>query len=230
VERIPYENVDVLLGREIRLDPEGLIAKLVDGGRGGYCYEQNSLFALVLDELGITYTRHLGRVRFSDAVSPRPGTHMAIVADGHVLDVGFGGAEALGPVPLGGSATYGPCTWSCSRVVTPEGEDGWMVKLFDMPLYTFTDEVRHPVDYITPNHFSATHPLSIFTQMLMVQRWRDDDVQIGLVDRVLKERRPDGTEHDTEIDPADLGPVLAEHFDLHLPAKDLVVLSALLGP
>ena len=50
-------------------------------------------------------------------------------------------------------------------------------------------------------------------------------MQIGLVDRVLKERRPDGTEHDTEIDPADLGAVLREHFGLDLPPTDLVALQ-----
>src|ERR1700735_219795 len=35
---IPFENLDVVLGREIRLDLPGLEAKLVAGGRGGYCF------------------------------------------------------------------------------------------------------------------------------------------------------------------------------------------------
>ena len=52
VQTIPYENLDVRLGREIRLDVDSLVAKLVDGGRGGYCYEHNTLFAAVLEELG----------------------------------------------------------------------------------------------------------------------------------------------------------------------------------
>jgi N-hydroxyarylamine O-acetyltransferase len=218
----------VRLGREIRLDIDSVVQKLVDDRRGGYCYEQNTLFAAVLEELGFAVTRYLGRVRFSDNVSPRPATHMVLVVDDQVVDVGFGAAVALGPVPIGGDVTYGPCTWSSTRVVTPEGQDAWQVSLFDMTLFTFTDEPAHPVDYVTPNHFSSTHPLSIFTQFTMAQRWRDDDVQIGLVDRVLKERLPDGTSHDTEIDPADLGPVLSEHFGLDLPSQDLVVLSGLL--
>lgn len=227
---IPYENLDVRLGREIKLDLDSLVAKLVDGGRGGYCYEHNTLFAAVLEGLGFTVTRHLGRVRMSDTVSPRPATHMVLLVDGLVVDVGFGAAVPLGPIPLGGDATYGPCTWRMAEVTTPEGEAAWQVQLFDMPMFTFTEAPAHPVDYLAPNHFSSTHPMSIFTMWTMVQRWRDDDVQIGLVDRTLKERWPDGTEHDTTIDPDDLSGVLAEQFGLHLPDDDLVALKALLGP
>ncbi|EOT1168876.1 arylamine N-acetyltransferase, partial [Cronobacter turicensis] len=42
---IPFENLDVLLGREILLDDDAIFIKLVEAGRGGYCFEQNALFA-----------------------------------------------------------------------------------------------------------------------------------------------------------------------------------------
>ena len=45
---IPFENLDILLGRSIRLDLASLQAKLVAGGRGGYCFEQNTLFTAAL--------------------------------------------------------------------------------------------------------------------------------------------------------------------------------------
>src|SRR5688500_14486344 len=54
---IPFENIDVLLGRRIRLDLPGLEAKLVSARRGGYCFEQNGLFSAVLERLGFTLTR-----------------------------------------------------------------------------------------------------------------------------------------------------------------------------
>ena len=53
---IPFENLDILLGRPIRLDLPSLQAKLVHGRRGGYCFEQNALFAAVLDHLGFEVT------------------------------------------------------------------------------------------------------------------------------------------------------------------------------
>jgi len=48
---IPFENLDILLGRPIRLDLASLQAKLIRARRGGYCFEQNSLFAAVLERL-----------------------------------------------------------------------------------------------------------------------------------------------------------------------------------
>jgi hypothetical protein len=45
---IPFENLDPVLGRPVRLDLANLQAKIVDAGRGGYCFEQNTLFAAVL--------------------------------------------------------------------------------------------------------------------------------------------------------------------------------------
>ena len=216
VQSISYENLDIHLGREIRLDVDSLVDKMIDRRRGGYCYEQNTLYAAALEALGFTVTRCLGRVRLSDAVSPRPATHMALLVDGLLVDVGFGAANPLGPVPLGGEATYGPYTWRTERTVSPEGEQVWMVRLFDMPLYTFTETPHHPIDYLTPNHFSSTHPLSLFTQMTIVQRWDDGDVQVGLVGLGLTERLPDGEVKTTSVDPGDLGDLLRGRFGLEL--------------
>lgn len=202
---IPYENVDVQLGREVRLDTASLAAKLVDGGRGGYCFELNTLFAAVLEGLGHRVTRLLGRVRLTDAVEPRPATHMVLLVDDQVVDVGFGSATPTGPIPLGGAATYGPWTWRTERIETAEGESGWAMRFYDLLLYTFTEEPRHPVDFVTPNHFTSTHPLAVFTQLLMAQRWQDDDSQVGLVDLDLTLRRPGRPDEVTRIDIAELG-------------------------
>ena len=49
ITRIPFENVDVLLGRGIRIDLDSIVAKMVVAGRGGYCFEHGTLFQAVLD-------------------------------------------------------------------------------------------------------------------------------------------------------------------------------------
>ncbi|MCC8287464.1 arylamine N-acetyltransferase, partial [Escherichia fergusonii] len=49
---IPFENIDVLLPREMLLDDQSLEEKLVTARRGGYCFEQNGVFERVLRELG----------------------------------------------------------------------------------------------------------------------------------------------------------------------------------
>ncbi len=60
---IPFENLDVLLPREIQLDNQSLEEKLVIARRGGYCFEQNGVFERVLRELGFNVRSLLGRAR-----------------------------------------------------------------------------------------------------------------------------------------------------------------------
>src|SRR3954469_21350382 len=62
MERIPFENLDVLLGRPVALDDGALQRKLVDAGRGGYCFEHASLFASVLEAIDFAVSRHTARV------------------------------------------------------------------------------------------------------------------------------------------------------------------------
>ena len=75
VTHIPFENLDILLGRAIALDLDSLQAKLVAGRRGGYCFEQNLLFAAVLRAFGFTVTQLAARVRL--------GSDIAAAADAH---------------------------------------------------------------------------------------------------------------------------------------------------
>lgn len=229
VEAIPYENLDVRLDREIRLDLDSLVDKLVDRRRGGYCFEQNTLFAAVLEAMGYGVTRCLGRVRLGDATSARPETHMVMIVDGQLVDVGFGGANPLGPVPIDGEVTYGPWTWSTQRTRAPEGGEVWLVRLFDMPLYTFTEDPRHPIDYITPNHFTSTYPLSLFRNATIVQRW-DGATQIGIVGTELTVRGADSTTEVSRFDPSELGALLLDRFGLRLDRDDLTRLQHQLAP
>src|SRR5438046_8526480 len=62
MSKIPFENLDVLLGRRIRLDIDGLQRKLVHQRRGGYCFEHATLFAAVLEAIGFKPARHSARV------------------------------------------------------------------------------------------------------------------------------------------------------------------------
>jgi N-hydroxyarylamine O-acetyltransferase len=207
------------------LDVDSLVTKLVDRRRGGYCFELNTLFAALLETLGYDVTRCLARVRLGDAKSPRPETHMVLVVDGELIDVGFGGATPIGPLPIGGSATYGVWTWFVEPTRSPEGHDAWSVRLFDLDLFTFTTTAKHAVDYLAPNHWTSTHPSSLFRNATIVQRWAGD-TQVGLVGSTLTIRRPDFTDDSRVIDLADLGPVLHDEFGLELGHDDIEQLAA----
>ena len=92
---ISYETLDIMLGRPPKLDTATLQAKMIVGGRGGYCFEQNMLFRAGLRSLGYRITSLQGRVVRGMAIdAPRPAIHMLLqieLPEGlYLADVGFG--------------------------------------------------------------------------------------------------------------------------------------------
>ena len=106
VDAIPFESLDPLLGRPVRLDIASLQAKLVGQRRGGYCFEQNGLFKAALEAIGFTVTGLGGRVRWMSAPDAPLGarSHMLLkvdLADGpYLADVGFGANLLDAPLRL----------------------------------------------------------------------------------------------------------------------------------
>ncbi|TRZ98235.1 MAG: arylamine N-acetyltransferase [Rhodocyclaceae bacterium] len=171
---IPFENLDILLGRPIRLDLASLQAKLVASRRGGYCFEQNLLFSAVLRQLGFSVTQLAARVRYRTA-SILPRTHMLLLLDlageRWLADVGFGAEGLLLPVPMTSGQCFRQFAWTY-RVVEEDGlwvlqsrrDDAWL------DLYAFSLEPQQAIDYEIANHYVSTHPGSRFVQMLTVQQ------------------------------------------------------------
>lgn len=192
--RIPFENLDVLLGRPIRLDLGSLQAKLVGARRGGYCFEHNLLFAAALQRLGFQVTGLAARVRLG-AQTLRARTHMLlhVIIDDEdwIADVGFGGAGLLEPISLkAGEAQQAAWRFRLveekpMRVLQALRADGWS------DLYAFTLEAQYFADYVMANHYASTWPESPFVNRLVAQLTRPD-IRWSLVDRELTRMRPDG--------------------------------------
>ncbi|RSS75585.1 arylamine N-acetyltransferase [Streptomyces sp. WAC06614] len=92
---IPFENLSIHLGEDLSLDDEALLAKIVDARRGGFCYELNGGFALLLAALGYEVELLQGRVHGRDGRPGIPYDHLALritTPDGRrwLADVGFG--------------------------------------------------------------------------------------------------------------------------------------------
>lgn len=99
---IPYENLDVQLGRAIDLDPAAIFAKLVESRRGGWCYEMNGLFAWALETIGFQVMRVAGAVLRDRMGDAGIGKHLALVVEldrPYLADVGFGDG-LIEPAPL----------------------------------------------------------------------------------------------------------------------------------
>lgn len=169
---IPFENIDVLLRKPIRLDLPGLTAKLVDARRGGYCFEQNALLAAALEALGFRVTRLLARVRIHARLLPRTHMVLNVTAESRtwLCDVGFGAWGLLDPLPLaeGESDQY---AW---KYRLERQDDEWFLHALVadqwQPMYSFTLDPQLPVDFEPGNHYTSTHPDSRFTHTLTAQR------------------------------------------------------------
>jgi N-hydroxyarylamine O-acetyltransferase len=170
---VPFENLDIPLGRPIRLDLDSLQAKMVAGRRGGYCFEQNLLFAAVLERVGFRVDKLAARVRYR-ANSLLPRTHMLlhVEADGRhwLADVGFGAEGLFFPLPMVIGAESRQFHWEYRlveeagyRLLQSRTPDGWQ------DLYVFSLEPQHLVDYEMANWFVSTHPSSVFRRMITAQ-------------------------------------------------------------
>ncbi|MFK0251584.1 arylamine N-acetyltransferase [Amycolatopsis azurea] len=101
--RVPYENLDVQLGRPILLTPEALLGKFTRRGRGGLCYEMNGALALLLRAAGFAVTIVEAAVLRETRGDGQWGNHIALLVDVEgetwLADTGIGDAF-LEPVPL----------------------------------------------------------------------------------------------------------------------------------
>ena len=220
---IPFENLDILLGRPIRLDLASLQGKLVSDLRGGYCFEQNTLFQAALLALGFPVTPLAARVRSgAPPGSVRPRTHMLLavdLAEGRFLaDVGFGGGGPIRPLRLvaGPETAVGMSRFRLRRegpswVLEGDQGDGWQ------DLYAFTEEPQEPADFEVANWFTSTWPKSPFVTSLVAHRQGLDD-RATLRDRELTLRDPGGLRTESVRDPEHLLEVLRVRFGLTFPA------------
>ncbi|MFG3496698.1 arylamine N-acetyltransferase [Streptomyces sp. NPDC047886] len=127
LERVPYENVGIQLGRPPGIEP-ALSARRFAAGQGGYCFHLNGAFAALLEALGYDVTRHVGGVHMDPAGRGANGNHMALTVrvDGEAwfVDVGLGDGPHE-PLPLrAGTYEQGPFTYRMEPSDTVPG-GGW---------------------------------------------------------------------------------------------------------
>jgi N-hydroxyarylamine O-acetyltransferase len=226
---VPFENLDIVLGHGIALDIEALQDKLVERRRGGYCYEQNLLFAAVLDRLGYPVTRLAARVHHS-RTRPGPRGHMllCVQADGirWLADVGFG-AGVEEPIPLADGATVSQDGWTYQ--LSGDADGWWWLRSLgaDGPsdLYAFTLEPHHRVDFEIANFYTSTHPHSPFVGRPVAMR-TVPGARHALAGRKLTTSNPGGSSQHRTVAAAELDDVLREVFAIALPPDDLARLTA----
>jgi len=224
VQTIPFENLDVLLGRGVRVDLESVTAKLVTARRGGYCFEHGTLFQAALRALGVEATAHAARVLLVTPKPEAPRTHMFLtIVDGGttwVLDPGFGGPGPAVPLPLveGQEIHHGR---DVHQFVRRDGEwvlegsiDGAM-----RPLWTSSLEPQFPVDFALANHYVSTFHESPFATRLMIRALTPEG-RVSAMNRDVTVTQGTVTEKYQLADRAALRKLIAAHFGFDLPEID----------
>ena len=221
---IPFENLDVVLGRGISLAPETIFRKLVHEKRGGYCFEQNNLLLLVLRALGYRVTPIGARVRWQlpREVTP-PRTHLFLrvhLPEGDwVTDVGMGAASLTSAIQLEFDRDL-PTPHEKRRLVQEQGK--MYHQLWTGTEWTdcceFTFDVMHPIDCEVANWWTSSSPTSHFKANVTVGRDGRDGTRKAIRLGEFTHRR--GAEILAK-EPITGGPRLLEilraHFDLTFP-------------
>lgn len=230
---IPFENLDLMLGRGVRVDLDSIQAKLVYAKRGGYCYEHGQLFGAALERLGFRVDRLLARVG-PDGEPMRGRTHLTlrVRADEGVwlADVGFGNSPP-GPLSLGTLSSGGPQElhgWTY-EVALGDREGTWKLRELQagewVTLYRCEDQPVYPADVVLSNHFTATHPESWFTWQPIVAR-RYPDALHALVGRGYTITRPGHVKTRRTLTDDEFAAALSEVFGLAFTDDELAALVA----
>lgn len=191
---IPFENLDIYdLHLNVSLGISDVFNKVVRGKRGGYCFELNALFHVLLEETGYEVMPCVGR-SLKDRGYVYPCTHRGIIVavegQRRICDVGYGGPMPSCSVPLidgyeitshgqGFRMERGKGNWwhlfylGCTGEQGEGGAEGRLAHE-KVPVTAILDEPMQLTDYVALSHFCATSPYSVFTQRRMVNRRTDE--------------------------------------------------------
>jgi N-hydroxyarylamine O-acetyltransferase len=237
VAAVPFEGLDPLLGRPVRLDLGSLQSKIIDGRRGGYCFEQNALFRAALEAIGFGVTGLAGRVRWmSPPDSPLgPRTHMLLKVDlpegPYIADVGFGACVIDLPLRFAvdaeqrtAMASYRLRETAGHYALEAKQPGGWRT------MYVFSLEPQIASDYELGNYYTSTSSGAPFTNTLIMERV-DADGRYKLMNRrfVVEAREGEVTAAREIADAADLDTVLREMFRIVPPVDADVIFAKILG-
>ncbi|MUL41498.1 arylamine N-acetyltransferase [Streptomonospora sp. PA3] len=186
---VPYENLDIQLGRPINLGPDALLDKLVRRRRGGYCYEQNGGLALLLRAVGFEVTMAEGAVLRQERGEAMWGNHNVLLVDldgrRWLADAGIGDGF-LEPLPLReGHHNQGGVIYRLERL----GPDTWRFHHHpggSVASYDFRLRPRELADFTDCSRELSTSPDSAYVTTLIAARPLADDTTLLLLSRTLR--------------------------------------------
>jgi N-hydroxyarylamine O-acetyltransferase len=220
---IAYESLEIMLGRTPQLDLESLQRKMISGGRGGYCLEQNMLFREGLRSLGYNITSLQGRVVRGLAIdAPRPAIHMLLqvnLPEGpYLADVGFGNLAPTSALLLRAGVEQ-ETPHEPMRFVDVGGELTLQAKLHDSweHIYRVIPYPRYDGEYEITNWYTSTHPDTPYRSNIIVAKPGPNRTRITMFNARVTVRHATGeAERRLLKDEAEFRLVLRDEFGLNI--------------
>lgn len=217
---VPFENLDVQLGRPLSIRIEDAYEKIVTHGRGGWCYEQNGLFGWVLAEIGFGVTRIAASVMREQAGDASEASHLCLLVTmpesetKYLVDVGFGGSM-LTPVPLL-EAQYDQPPFSLGLERLDDQYWQYWEDLGDGKFsFDFTEDPACELSLANKCESLQSDPASHFVLNLVAQR-RSREQHFSLRGRVFSVSKVNGKESQILASPEALIAILADEFRLQV--------------
>ncbi len=226
---VAYESLDIMLGRTPKLDITSLQRKMIAGGRGGYCLEQNMLFREGLRSLGYRITSLQGRVVRGMAIdAPRPAIHMLLQVDlpegPYLADVGFGNLAPTSALLLRADVEQ-ETPHEPMRFIDVGGELTLQARLRDAweHIYRVIPYPRYDGEYEITNWYTGTHPDAPYQSNIIVARPGPDRTRITMFNRRVTVRHANGEADRRELQhEAEFASVLRDEFSLDMTDEDIL--------
>ena len=214
LESVPFENLDLHLGRPLSLAPDALLAKLIDQRRGGFCYELNGALSMLLSRLGFRVTLMAAGVYGKEERLGPPFDHLALRVDldePWLVDVGFG---RFSRHPLRLNAAGGQEDPNGTFEIAPAGLGDLDVLENGKPQYRIEPKPRELRDFEAMCWYQQHSPQSHFTNSL-VCTLQSGDERITLSGNTLIRTGPDGRDEST-LDDSEVLAAYRDHFGIVL--------------
>lgn len=231
-QAIAFENLTPLLGQLVSLELADIEAKLVQAGRGGYCFEHNRLFQAALEALGFQVVPLAARVLWGPSPAPMPPrTHMLLLVQAQgerwIADVGFGGITLSTPLRFEAD-TAQETPHETFQLSTLE-DGGWLLRVqlgeTWRDVYRFDLARQFDTDYAVSNFYVNKHPKSPFVGNLLAARLAKGE-RHTLFNGKLGHYMSGSTSHRELTRVAELRQVLEQIFHICLPDADGSVMPA----
>ena len=215
---VPYENLDVQLGRPLDQDVERIFHKIVTRKRGGWCYEQNGLLGWALREIGFDVTRVVGAMERREWGDEMLGNHLVLLVQLdkiYIADLGVGDGSRT-PLPLvEGTHQQGGLVFRLERI--NDGYWRFHNHSFGIPTtFDFKQEAADETLIARTNHELQTSPDATFVQNFVAQIMRENSITC-LTGKVMRDKTSVGTTKTILSSAEELEHTLVEVFGIEDP-------------